>query len=70
MSHRTYQGDPRWIQARYAAPCGACGAAIPRGARAYYWPSTRTLHCKGCGEDSERRFHAEAEDEDFLAGYR
>ena len=61
-----YAGDPRWIEARYPGKCAGagCGAAIPKKARAYYFPKGRILYCTKCGEQKAAEFAAAAADED------
>ena len=46
--HRV-KGDPYWIAVRYAGECRGCGAAIPRGADAFYYPKGRALYGADCG---------------------
>ena len=65
--HRTYAGDPHWISVRFPFTC-KCGKPVPVKSKAWFWKSGQ-LECVLCGEVSEARFHAEAQDEDFLAGY-
>jgi hypothetical protein len=63
------QGDPRWITARYPAVC-RCGAAVPRGARAFYWPKGKLVRCETCGARDDARFHAEVQDEIMAGGWQ
>lgn len=67
---RTYKGDPRWINTRFAGTCDGCGAGIERGAVAYYYPNSRTIYGKACGcADSRcRDFEAPRQDDDFMSG--
>jgi len=65
-----YQRDPRWITLRRPGQCTACKAPLPRGARAYYFPATRTLKgatCCGAADANEASFNVAAFDEDVLA---
>ena len=62
-------GDPRWLSVRYAGECAGCGASLPKGSRAFYWPKDKRLECAQCGESSERRFVAEVQDEVFSGGW-
>ena len=57
---KRYQGDPRWIEARFPGTCGGkdCQQAIRRGDRVFYYPNSRTVLAKDCG-------HAEAAAADF-----
>lgn len=65
----TVKGDPHWITVRHAGSCAKCGAPIPVGSRAFYWPRTRSLHCAPCGDASERVFRAEVDDELMSGGW-
>ncbi len=59
-----YAADPRWITTRYPGECKGCRSKIPKGARVYYFPRSRTILCESCGEPEAARFNAEAWDED------
>lgn len=65
---RTYRSDPRWIRVRYPTTC-VCGAALPRGDRAFFFPATNRLHGErcGCGERAAREFDAARFDEEVYA---
>ena len=46
MSRRYYrQPVAHWLDLRYADTCHVCGAALPKGARAFYDPATRQVTC-------------------------
>jgi hypothetical protein len=75
-----FRNDPRWITAKYPASCAhqtkrdlgstLCNMPIPRGARAFYFPATRSIYCAACGEGAARDFQAFAFDDDLTAaGY-
>lgn len=68
MSAWNVPGDPYWITVKRAAEC-KCGAAIPVGSRAFYWPKGKKVECLSCGETSERRFIAEVQDEIASGGW-
>ena len=59
--------DPYWLTAKFKGTC-KCGETVAKGTPAWYWPSTRSIECKNCGEDSEARFMAELADEAFYNG--
>ncbi|MBL7965464.1 MAG: hypothetical protein JNK09_00580 [Prolixibacteraceae bacterium] len=63
-----YKDDPRQIAVRYLSCCTKCQTLLPRGAVAFYWPRTRTLLCKNCGEPEYRSFLSSAADEEVYAG--
>lgn len=67
---RSYSRDPRWLTARYPGTCRRCGRPIARGARAYYYPSDKSLYCDadGCGGACERDFRSMAMDEELYGG--
>jgi hypothetical protein len=63
-----YQGDPRWLEARYEGTCHkpGCEQAIRKGDRVFYYPKTRTVLARPCGhaEEAARDFEAHRQDED------
>lgn len=62
-------GDPRWITASYTSKCSRAGCptvVIPKGARAFYYPLTRSMLCETCGKTAERDFNAQLFDEGAL----
>lgn len=63
-----YNRDPRRIKVRYAGHCAGCGAPLPKGADAFYYPSTKSLYCEkqSCGGKASAEFQAAAEDEAFM----
>ncbi len=70
MGYRRFKrargGDPHWIACRRRGFCHSCGAAIARGGRAFYVPSSGTLYgaaCCGKADEASRRFEAEAFDD-------
>lgn len=62
--------DPRWIEVRYPATCMKCGAAIPEGARGYYYPKTRAMYCEEHGQAAEADFRTMVEYEEYSGGCR
>jgi len=67
--HRHYARDPRTLTARYAGTCRQCGEPFERGSSIFYWPYDKRSHGPCCAPAAAAAFHAEAADEDFLAGY-
>lgn len=64
-------GDPRWITVRFRGECGKCGAPVPKGARAFYFPSSRRMHgseCCGAADTSAGEFEAARFDEAQMTG--
>ena len=63
-----YQGDPYDLTVKYPGHCAGCGGSLPRGARAFYYPKTKTLyglcgHPCSCGDAARRDFESAAFDE-------
>ena len=49
--------DPYWLTVKYPATCRRCNAHILRGARAFYYPSTKAFYCAGdCGDEAAADF--------------
>ena len=70
MSRRraTRGRDPHWITLRYAGKCTKCGASVPAGAQAFYFPNGRSVYgqdCCGAADDASRQFEAERFDDEF-----
>ena len=57
--------DPYWLTAKFASNCSKCKATIKRGARIFYYPSSKTVLCDhdDCGGAAERDFAAAMFDE-------
>jgi len=55
--------DPYPTYAKFSSVCKYCQNAIPRGARIYYLPKTKTVLCENCGKDEYEYFLQAAEDE-------
>ena len=57
---KRYQGDPRWLTARYSGKCSGkdCTQAINRGDEVFYYPQGKHTLAKPCG-------HADAAAADF-----
>jgi hypothetical protein len=70
---RHYSGDPYVLTTRYRGHCAGCGGQIPAGAKAWYYPRSKTLYglagypCK-CGDTERTAFHDAAFDESMLSG--
>lgn len=66
----SYALDPRWIDVKRRCICEKCGAAISRGDRAFYYPSTKSMLCAkdDCGGQESRDFEAAAFDEAMYNG--
>jgi len=60
-----YSRDPRWITARFQGQCKKCGKKVETGEKVYYFPIGKAIICQNCGEETARRFAAEAMDEDW-----
>ena len=43
-----YNGDPRWLTAKYASTC-ACGKCINPGDEIMWFPRQRVAECETCG---------------------
>lgn len=57
-----YKGDPYWIELRYPGTCAGCGAKLPKGARAFYYPRGKKLFgsadaCCGSGDANSESFN-------------
>ena len=72
MAYRrsSYNGDPRWIKARFESGCDGCPATIAKGADAFYYPSTKSIYGDSCGcaDTHAADFEAARQDEDFMCG--
>lgn len=63
--------DPYWMNARFASKCHECGAVVPKGARAFYYPNGRKLlgdACCGAADRAAGDFEAARFDEAQLSG--
>jgi len=64
-----YAGDPHWIAVRHDDRCRACGRAIRRGERAFYYPRGKHVYCDGpCGATAAADFESAAFDESVANG--
>jgi hypothetical protein len=61
---RQFNNDPRQLQVKWACNCSTCGAKLPKGVNAYYWPSSRKMYCLSCGDADFRQFLSSVEDEE------
>ena len=68
----TYAGDPRFIVAKFSSVCAgtksdgmACGQAIHKGDRVFYYPNGKLALARpcGCAEKAYREFFSMAADE-------
>ncbi len=53
---RNFNNDPREIKLKYPCPCATCGIQLHKGVNVYYYPGTKKIYCRSCGEDSFRAF--------------
>ena len=53
-----YGGDPRWIQTRHADRYQGCDTALPRGARAFYFPRGKRLYGAACCDKADHEARA------------
>jgi len=63
-----YRNDPRWITVKYPVKAHNGAVLIPAGARALYYPLTKTFLVGDAAEEAWRRFESEAADEAFTTG--
>ena len=61
MKH--YSGDPRWVTVKWSAKCAHCGAVIPPGRAAFYYPNGKRFFAGACAETRAADFAAYAADE-------
>ena len=62
---RAYPRDPYWLQTKFNSNCSRCKATIRKGARAYYYPNSKSILCDSddCGGDAARQFESMRFDE-------
>lgn len=69
---RRASNDPHWITTQYTTKCSQgerCpNGVIPKGARAFYYPLTKSVMCEQCGQQAERDFSAALFDERQMGG--
>lgn len=60
------KGDPRWIKASKPMMCVRCGADIPKGRDAFFYPNNGATFCdtERCGKAAAADFEAHRVDED------
>lgn len=58
--------DPYWLNARFDSRC-ACGAAIQKGERIFYYPNGKRALCAKCGATASAEFEGAKQDEAFYA---
>ena len=63
---RRYNNDPSELLVKWPCRCAECETNLPKGARAYYWPSSKKMYCLKCGEPDFRRFLETVADEEML----
>ncbi len=64
--------DPRWITTRYRGSCSRCGAGIPAGTQAFYYPNGKQLYGKTCcdaAQEAAADFNAAVFDEAQYHGH-
>lgn len=64
---RTRAADPHWTTARFDCKA-ACGAAVKRGDRIWYVPSTKAVLTGLMAEQAARNFDAARFDESVYTG--
>jgi hypothetical protein len=52
--------DVKTMRLRYPGTCAGCGTALGKGERAHYLPTTKTVHCLGCGSGPPATFEVGA----------
>lgn len=65
MKH--YKNDPRQLTVKFPGTCASCGARLPKGVNAYYYPTSKRLYCLACGEADFRLFLQAAADEEWYS---
>ena len=66
-----YNGDPRWISAKFDSACRGCGLPIRRGDDVFYYPRGKHAfgsEC-GCAEQHSGDFNSMRADEDTYNSY-
>lgn len=55
MSRQLVARDPHWTVLRFLSTCrrDGCGAKLPAGARAFYYPASRSCYGDACGHGQE-----------------
>lgn len=68
--NKSWARDPHWITAKLACRCAKCGTDVAKGARGFYYPSSRQVYCAGenCGAQAARDFDAARSDEAAYQG--
>jgi hypothetical protein len=59
-----YKNDPREIKVKYPCYCAACGIKLPKGVNVYYWPTSKKIFCRSCGDADFKAFLESAWDEE------
>jgi len=60
-----FKNDPFLLKTRFESKCSSCNCSLPKGTKAYYWPSSRKVYCLSCGDADYRAFLQSAQDEEF-----
>lgn len=71
MSYKKhYNGDPKWIWAKFKSACSRCSNVIRRGESAFYYPLSKAILCTGidCGTNASNEFDAILLDEQIMGG--
>lgn len=61
----TYKNDPKWLLARFNGKCRKCNKPVKKGDSIFYYPSTKSVYCKECGNQESASFECMKQDEDF-----
>lgn len=58
--------DPRWLIAKYRGKCAKCHREILPGAKAFYYPVSRSIFCEAetCGKFEQGKFIEAIQDEE------
>ena len=60
-NRKYYNRDPRELVGKFGK-CARCGCSMA-GVDGYYWPSSRKIYCRACGESDWLAFLSAAADE-------
>jgi hypothetical protein len=55
------QGDPYWLNAKYAGNCSKCKEGFLKGAKVFWYPRTRDIFYRKCAEEASADFQRNAQ---------